>query len=171
MSALMGSIEAASALAEKLRDRGLDCNSSKVQKLLYITYAALLGEEGKRLCAEFPRAWTSGPVFANVFDWTHGHGDKPAEHMHGEVPALASLFMDAIISSFGDWPASKLASVLSAPGTPCARTLDGDGDPPLMTPGTKGSFIPDEWTKRWAQERILKTQEQDSEGNTPACAG
>lgn len=50
-------------------------NLTKLQKLLYCCYGAVLAYSGIRLIKEHPKAWDHGPVFPRVYDVKKEHPD------------------------------------------------------------------------------------------------
>lgn len=61
--ALYTSTEFAKYLTAKAKEKGLDMNMTKLQKLLYVSYGLYLAFHGQRLFDEHPQAWPYGPVF------------------------------------------------------------------------------------------------------------
>lgn len=64
---MFDSRDVAAYIAQQCIQYGYGYNNTKIQKLIYCAYGAVLAVTGKRLCDESPRAWQYGPVFPRVF--------------------------------------------------------------------------------------------------------
>ena len=147
------SLDVASLIARLCRERGFHYNNTKIQKLLYCCYGSVLAAEGKRLCAEYPRAWQYGPVFPRVFSYIKKRGDI-ADHSPAfspEEPGLAEL-LGKVIDTFGRHKAVPLSQWTHKPNSPwdtVVNRMDGEG-------AGLGNFIPDDLISDYFREHVVR---------------
>lgn len=64
---MFDSRDVAAYIAQQCIQNGYTYNNTKIQKLMYCAYGAVLAVTGTKLCEEHPCAWQYGPVFPSVF--------------------------------------------------------------------------------------------------------
>lgn len=119
------------------REKGIDCNLTKAQKLLYCCYGIILAAFGDRLTEEAPQAWQYGPVFPRTF-----RGLKDGEIIPGKDGGFSAKcdsrwlpLIDQTIGSMGKFSASRLSAWSHLPGSPWAKASNGGRDLFVQIPG------------------------------------
>ena len=59
------SLQATAYIVKRCDEKGIALNVTKLQKLMFCCYGAVLGKFGLRLIDEYPVAWQYGPVFCD----------------------------------------------------------------------------------------------------------
>lgn len=110
---------------------GIPVNITKLQKLMYCCYGAVLAMFGKRLTDEQPVALQYGPVFlaalksAKFFKLESFRGSNVADAE--ALPAPVLDLVNQTIAHFGRFSASDLSRWSHAAGGPWSRaSLDGE---------------------------------------------
>ena len=147
---MFDSRDVAAYIAQQCQERGIEYNNTKIQKLLYCVYGVMLAWKEVRICDEYPRAWTYGPVFPKVFK--HIYKNKPIDLFSsavadGDNEALKTA-VRRVLDVFGPMNASELSSWTHREGSPWWR---------VVTLGKAGwnSFMPDEYIKEYFEENVL----------------
>jgi uncharacterized phage-associated protein len=118
----------------RTREDAIVLGETKLHKLLYICDGMMLAGD-INLINERARAWNYGPVYPRVHSWLEKFPDAfsamppcsreaHGEIEQGDIPTL----IDAVIASYGQWPAGKLSSWSHGPGSPWETALErGNG--------------------------------------------
>lgn len=147
---MFDSRDVAAYIAQQCQEKGIALNNTKLQKLLYCVYGVMLAWKDERVCDEFPRAWTYGPVFPKVFQWIY-KGKNIAGYSH----AVRDTGSDAlkttvrrVLDVFGGMSASELSAWTHQEGSPWWQ---------VVKQGEAGwnSFMPDEYIKAYFKENVL----------------
>lgn len=112
------SLEIASYIDKKCREFNYyGINNTKIQKLLYCCYGAVLVVEDKRLCKEYPRAWRYGPVFPRVFSYI-SKNKKLEDIKQVSFPKEIENILDIVIKFFGKFRGGQLSQWSHEDGSP-----------------------------------------------------
>jgi len=117
------SVDFALYLNEKVKEKGITANKTKLQKLLYICYGSYLKlQEMQPLLDEKPNAWDYGPAFPKVYSAQRSN-DKG---LNG-LPPLSFEKLDyfkqfddliySVLDFFGDWTTDQLINLTHEEGT------------------------------------------------------
>lgn len=116
------------------RDRGIDCNITKLQKLLYCSYGVFLAVLEARLTQEHPQAWPYGPVFPQTckafLDKSIDLSGK--QKVIGGLPGNALRLLNATLEFFSQFPAGKLCSWSHNAGSPWSSVSAGGKNIPVQ---------------------------------------
>ena len=129
ISEMFDSRDVAAYIAQQCREKGIEYNNTKIQKLLYCVYGVILAEFGKRICDEYPKAWPYGPVFPKVFKYIHKgeNMDMYSNRLKNELSEEEKNVIDEILSFFGRYMASQLSSWSHRPGSPWSKVVEEEG--------------------------------------------
>lgn len=149
---MFDSRDVAAYIAQQCRERGIEYNNTKIQKLLYCVYGVMLAWKNERICDEYPRAWTYGPVFPKVFKWIY-KGKEIAEYSKAvrDCQECSSLKTSVrrVVEVFGKFSASDLSGWTHKEGSPWWKVIKGEDS------AGWNSFIPDEYIKEYFRENVL----------------
>lgn len=150
------SLDVAAYIAQQCRIRGIACNNTKMQKLLYCVYGIYLAVTHKRICKEYPRAWKYGPVFPKVFNYIH-NGDNISHYSHAvdnneDQSSDVKKAVDAILNHFGKFSPGQLAAWTYKKGSPWDKAVNGDED---NQPAGLHGFIPLEYISQYFKDKVL----------------
>ena len=148
---MFDSRDVAAYIAQQCRERGIEYNNTKIQKLLYCVYGVMLAWKGERICDEYPRLWPYGPVFPKVFKFI----DKGQE-----IASYSDFFEDAanrdervvvsrVLDRYGHFSAVALSEWSHNPRSAWSKTKD-EGAP-------WNSFIPDEYIATYFKEYVVES--------------
>lgn len=104
----------------KCEEENIFVNLTKLEKLLYCCYGAVLAKFGSRLTTEHPEAWPYGPVFPQTFV-AFRDGLITAESDNGfriKCPPEWLALIDEVIKVFGQYKASQLSAWSHKKGSP-----------------------------------------------------
>lgn len=106
----------------KAEENNFFVNITKLQKLLYCCYGAVLAVYGWRLTEEHPAAWQYGPVFPRTFNGLKKQRIQLGEDagFSQQCPREALNLIDQTIKYFGKYNAGQLSSWSHQPGSPWA---------------------------------------------------
>ncbi len=127
--ALFDSRDVASYIAQRCIVEGYDYNNTKIQKLLYCAYGAVLAARNIRLCDERPKAWQYGPVFPKVFRIVSS-GREIAQYSYkvrNALPEDIKKLVDTTVHIFGKHNATALSRWSHKPDSPWAYVTEQDG--------------------------------------------
>ena len=141
---MFDSRDVAAYIAQQCQERGIEYNNTKIQKLLYCVYGVMLAWKEVRICDEYPRAWTYGPVFPKVFK--HIYKKKRIENFSTTVAESDNDHLKTavrrVLEVFGPLSASELSNWTHQEGSPWWRVVKlGDAG--------WNSFMPDEYIKEY----------------------
>lgn len=106
---------------------GVGLNITKLQKLMYCCYGAVLGKFGLRLIDEYPAAWQYGPVFPSALravQFFQIDGFRKNETSVNLPQDIADL-IDETLSIFGKNSASALTRWTHLPESPWDKASSG----------------------------------------------
>ncbi len=66
----INSVDVATYIAKQAVIEYYYIDLTKIQKILYACYGTYLAVTVKRLCIDNPKAWSNGPVFQKVYDFS-----------------------------------------------------------------------------------------------------
>ncbi len=143
----------AAYIAQQCRKKDIGYNNTKIQKLLYCVYGVMLAWKDVRVCDEYPRAWTYGPVFPKVFKWIYKGREiadysATVEQNQEDLTALKTA-VRRVIEVFGPLSASSLSGWTHQDGSPWWKVMKGE------EAASWNSFIPDDYIKTYFKERVL----------------
>lgn len=146
------SLQMMAYIIDRCQALGIYLNTTKLQKLMYCCYGAVLGKFGKRLTDEYPAAWQYGPVFPEALrsvqffkiEGFQGRGGAVAEVLPKSVLSL----IDETLQVFGKNTAAALSNWTHQIGSPWYNASHG---------GTVlYGRLSDEEIGRYFRERVLK---------------
>jgi uncharacterized phage-associated protein len=145
------SLDVASLIVKLCKEFEYDYNNTKIQKLLYCCYGAVLAAEHKRLCDEFPRAWQYGPVFPRVFNFINKKGVDALLSRSSVADFSPELlaFLRKVIELFGTFNASSLSKWTHQEDSPWYKTIYELG-------GEKNGFIPDALIEEYFSKNVVR---------------
>ena len=92
-------------------------NLTKLQKLMYCVYGALLVYSDLRLCKEHPRAYPHGPVFSKLYNFAKKHHFdfidallNRKENVENNLTVPQIKVVNAVIDFFGKYNAGELVA-------------------------------------------------------------
>jgi uncharacterized phage-associated protein len=104
----------------------------------------------KRLCDEYPRAWTYGPVFPRVFSYINKKKDILAIGNLTATDAVLDLLAD-VVKAFGKYTANSLSSWTHKKGSPWDIVVN-EMDAP-------NSIIPDDLILEYFKQNVVVMDE------------
>jgi uncharacterized phage-associated protein len=110
--------------------QGIILNVTKVQKLLYIAYGAILAEHGYSFMDEKAHAWPYGPVFPKTrkpefFEKIHTEDDAEFEGIRQDAVVKATFLK--VIERYAKFTAQKLSEWSHDDGGPWHQTTQLSG--------------------------------------------
>lgn len=117
---MFDSRDVAAYIAQQCIQNGYTYNNTKIQKLMYCAYGAVLAVTGKKLCEETPKAWQYGPVFPSVFR-AISKGVDLAQYSYvvrNEAATNVLRLIDKAVSIFGKHNAATLTAWSHKPNSP-----------------------------------------------------
>lgn len=120
--------DVAAYIAQECIRNGYSYNNTKIQKLLYCVYGAVLAKLNFRICDEQPHAWPYGPVFPKVFNYIHKGKDitSYSDRVQKELCSDKLEFINLIIKYFCKYTASQLSSWSHMDGSPWSNVIQND---------------------------------------------
>lgn len=90
-------------------------NLTKLQKLMYCAYGAVLVSSDLRICKDHPRAYPHGPVFPKLYNFTKPFDFIDAllnrkENVESNLTESQIKVIDAVINFFGKYNADELVA-------------------------------------------------------------
>lgn len=144
--------DVAAYIAQQCRASGIAYNNTKIQKLLYCVYGVMLAWKDERICDEYPRAWTYGPVFPKVFKWIY-RGKEIADYstavQDSQDSSNLKISVRRVLDVFGRFSASDLSGWTHKEGSPWWKVIKGEDS------ASWNSFIPDDYIKEYFRENVL----------------
>ena len=111
------SIDVAAYVTKQCAQKNFFVNLTKIQKLVFCVYGAVLATSGERICDEHPKAWPHGPVFPRIYKYTKRHADSIVEALMSHNENLASVLneqqkniIDTTLNFFGRYNAGTLVN-------------------------------------------------------------
>lgn len=149
-SVMFDSRDVAAYIAQQCQKNNISYNNTKIQKLLYCVYGVMLAWKDIRVCDEYPRAWTYGPVFPKVFNYIYKKkniAEFSTTIFEGEYEELKTA-VHRVLEVFGSLSASELSAWTHREGSPWWKVVK------LGNAGWN-SFMPDEYIKEYFKENVL----------------
>ena len=85
------SIDVAAYVTKECAQKNFFVNLTKIQKLVFCVYGAVLATSGERICKDHPKAWPHGPVFPRIYKYTKRHADGIVEALMSHEENLTSI--------------------------------------------------------------------------------
>ena len=145
------SIEVASYIVHLCTKLGYEYNNTKIQKLLYCCYGAILVVCKERLCDEYPRAWQYGPVFPRVFNHIQKCKPLPSYQDVDNAPDKVKNLLSKVVTEFGKYSASSLSNWTHQKGSPWDRVVNEN------EAGLNG-FIPDGFIAEYFETHVVQDE-------------
>lgn len=150
---MFDSRDVAAYIAQQCIENGFSYNNTKIQKLLYCCYGAILAIKSERICDEFPRAWQYGPVFPKVFK-AISKGSDLAQYsfvVKEEAPEDIKRILNKAILTFGKYTATSLSRWSHKSGSPW--------DIVVNEVGKMNDFIPDNLITKFFKEHVVECED------------
>ncbi|MDR3280136.1 MAG: DUF4065 domain-containing protein [Synergistaceae bacterium] len=141
------SLHVASHIANICHNDGIEFNNTKIQKLMYCCYGCVLAVyNSARICDEYPRAWTYGPVFPRVFSYINKKKDILVIGNLNAPDDILKLLTD-VVAAFGKYTANSLSAWTHKKGSPWDIVVN-DMDAP-------NSIIPDDLILEYFKQNVV----------------
>ena len=108
------------------------CGLTKIQKLVFCVYGAVLATSGERICKDHPKAWPHGPVFPRIYKYTKRHADGIVEALMSHEENLTSILnerqkkiIDTTLNFFGRYNAGTLVNWTHDEDGPWFKSTNG----------------------------------------------
>ncbi len=124
------SILVAQYLLSLAREKGLNLNVTKVQKMLYIVFGYFLSQFDKKIIEESPRAWPFGPVFPraqNKVDYTNILPINSPEFSEIKKDIELTKVLNEVLDKYSQYTASQLTEWSHQKGSPWSKTTEEIG--------------------------------------------
>lgn len=129
------SIDVAAYVTKICARKNLFINLTKLQKLIYCVYGAVLVISDTRICDEHPKAWQHGPVFPRVYNFTKKNQFDLIDALLRKNESVASKLdssqiqvIDAVINFFGKYKAGELVTWSHHPNGAWYKSTNGGRD-------------------------------------------
>lgn len=121
--------DVASYIAQQCIQMRYGYNNTKIQKLLYCVYGAVLAMYSARITDEQPKAWPYGPVFPRVFNYIYKGNqiELCSQQLEETLSHEEKEFICSIVSYFGKYTAGQLSNWSQKPGSPWQKAVDVEG--------------------------------------------
>ena len=115
MSLELDCIDVASYITKECANKNFFVNLTKIQKLVFCVYGAVLATSGERICKEHPIAFPHGPVFTNIYNLHSEDGIVEAllahkEKVENKLTSLQKHIIEITIDMFGKYNAGTLVN-------------------------------------------------------------
>ena len=124
---MIDSVDFAKYILKNAKEKSLDINQTKLQKILYICDGTLLAL-GKNIINENARAWDYGPVYPKVYKWFQEHKADDFTALDISKDILADNDIAKIVSQaldkFGKWTAKSLSEWSHKNGSPWSAAME-----------------------------------------------
>lgn len=127
--AFFGSRDAAAYIAQQCIQMRYGYNNTKIQKLLYCVYGAVLTQFNVRITEEQPRAWPNGPVFPRVFTYIYrGYQiDLYSRRLEEVLSQKEADYLGSVLCFFGKYTGAQLSGWSRKQGSPWQKAVDREG--------------------------------------------
>ena len=119
-------------LQKNVHRRTFFVNLTKIQKLVFCVYGAVLATSGERICKDHPKAWPHGPVFPRIYKYTKRHADGIVEALMSHEENLTSILnerqkkiIDTTLNFFGRYNAGTLVNWTHDENGPWFKSTNG----------------------------------------------
>lgn len=112
----LDSQDVAAYITKFCADENYFINLTKLQKLMYCVYGAVLSISDTRICDEHPKAWEHGPVFPRVYNFTKKHSNfidaliNRNEDVFEHLTEVQRKAIEATLKLFGKYSATTLVN-------------------------------------------------------------
>lgn len=124
---MINSVDFAKYILKTSKEKSLDINQTKLQKILYICDGTLLAF-GKNIIDENARAWDYGPVYPKVYKWFQEHksDDFSALEVSKDIQTDNDIvkIVSQALDKFGKWTAKSLSDWSHKNGSPWSATME-----------------------------------------------
>ncbi len=131
----LDSVDVAAYIVKVCAVRNYFVNLTKIQKILFCCYGAVLADCDARLTKEQPKAWGHGPVFPRVYKQKKRHLDgfiqAMLEHKENVAKTVDPRVLRAIVATidlFGKYTAGALVRWTHKQGSPWDIATNGGKD-------------------------------------------
>lgn len=107
-------------------------NLTKLQKLIFCCYGAVLADSNIRICKEYPKATSHGPVFPELYDLIVQNDFRSVQKMLdfkdkcSYLPESALETMKKVIKVFGKYNAGQLIAWTLREDSPWNNSIDDE---------------------------------------------
>ncbi|MBQ2267476.1 MAG: DUF4065 domain-containing protein [Succinivibrio sp.] len=126
------SIDVAAYVTKQCAQKNFFVNLTKIQKLVFCVYGAVLATSGERICKDHPKAWPHGPVFPRIYKYTKRHADGIVEALMSHEENLTSTLnerqkkiIDTTLNFFGRYNAGTLVNWTHDENGPWFKSTNG----------------------------------------------
>lgn len=126
------SIDVAAYVTKECAQKNFFVNLTKIQKLVFCVYGAVLASSGERICKDHPKAWPHGPVFPRIYKYTKRHADGIVEALMSHEENLTSILnerpkkiIDTTLNFFGRYNAGTLVNWTHDEDGPWFKSTNG----------------------------------------------
>ena len=126
------SIDVAAYVTKQCAQKNFFVNLTKIQKLVFCVYGAVLATSGERICKDHPKAWPHGPVFPRIYKYTKRHADGIVEALMSHEENLTSILnerqkkiIDTTLNFFGRYNAGTLVNWTHDEDGPWFKSTNG----------------------------------------------
>ncbi len=126
------SIDVAAYVTKECAQKNFFVNLTKIQKLVFCVYGAVLATSGERICKDHPKAWPHGPVFPRIYKYTKRHADGIVEALMSHEENLTSILnerqkkiIDTTLNFFGRYNAGTLVNWTHDEDGPWFKSTNG----------------------------------------------
>lgn len=115
MSLELDVIDVASYITKACANKNFFVNLTKIQKLVFCVYGAVLATSGERICKEHPIGQPHGPVFTSIYNLHSADGIVEAllahkEKVENKLTSLQKHIIEITIDMFGKYNAGTLVN-------------------------------------------------------------
>lgn len=125
-------IDVAAYVTKECAQKNFFVNLTKIQKLVFCVYGAVLATSGERICKDHPKAWPHGPVFPRIYKYTKRHADGIVEALMSHEENLTSILnerqkkiIDTTLNFFGRYNAGTLVNWTHDEAGPWFKSTNG----------------------------------------------
>lgn len=126
------SIDVAAYVTKECAQKNFFVNLTKIQKLVFCVYGAVLATSGERICKDHPKAWPHGPVFPRIYKYTKRHADGIVDALMSHEENLTSILnerqkkiIDTTLNFFGRYNAGTLVNWTHDEDGPWFKSTNG----------------------------------------------
>ena len=126
------SIDVAAYVTKQCAQKNFFVNLTKIQKLVFCVYGAVLATSAERICDEHPKAWPHVPVFPRIYKYTKHHADGIVEALMSHEENLTSILnerqkkiIDTTLNFFGRYNAGTLVNWTHDENGPWFKSTNG----------------------------------------------
>ena len=126
------SIDVAAYVTKECAQKNFFVNLTKIQKLVFCVYGAVLATSDERICKDHPKAWPHGPVFPRIYKYTKRHADGIVEALMSHEENLTSILnerqkkiIDTTLNFFGRYNAGTLVNWTHDEDGPWFKSTNG----------------------------------------------